>query len=428
MLLLGSIIEPGCIADIFSDPVQQPAWCGQRHKLLIDFPHREDLWTEYVRLFQNRDVKVDPYWREAHNFYLQNQSIMDAGAVLLLHNIHEDVPLPDGSRKEISTLQRCYNKIAADGVDAFRSEFQNDPVDILSEGGNRIDYIEMAQRINQVPRQVVPAGYQRVTAFIDVGGSSTYGRGSDVHWMVTAWDDTFSGAVIDYGRHAVLEAHGSIEAGVYVAIQESIAKCMQTWPSQDDVALNTDLLLVDVGWKNELTYRAIIESAAHNTLPSRGIAIQPGSEFRYPTGSGGKKGEGIRLVKVKNPAFKTLRQMEHYSSLWKTFAFERCRTPMGGNGRIALFGSDPIFHRDMTRHLASERREPVIVKDGTLTVDVWHLLPGQSNHWWDCLVGCAVAARYLGVELQTGRDIKAQRRASPGMSFSEKQRQKKLRG
>jgi hypothetical protein len=40
---------------------------------------------------------------------------------------------------------------------------------------------------------------------------------------------------------------------------------------------------------------------------------------------------------------------------------------------------------------------PVRVEARGRTVDEWRLIPGRDNHWWDCVVGAAVAASYIGV-------------------------------
>jgi len=40
---------------------------------------------------------------------------------------------------------------------------------------------------------------------------------------------------------------------------------------------------------------------------------------------------------------------------------------------------------------------PVRVEARGRTVDEWRLIPGRDNHWWDCIVGAAVAASFIGV-------------------------------
>lgn len=43
------------------------------------------------------------------------------------------------------------------------------------------------------------------------------------------------------------------------------------------------------------------------------------------------------------------------------------------------------------------------------TVDEWKPIPGRDNHWFDCLIGAAVAASITGAELKMGKPVKRER-------------------
>jgi len=59
----------------------------------------------------------------------------------------------------------------------------------------------------------------------------------------------------------------------------------------------------------------------------------------------------------------------------------------------------------VTEHLTAEYR--VRTEGRGRVVDVWKLRPEKpDNHWFDCLVGCAVAACIQGAILP-GTDLKA---------------------
>jgi hypothetical protein len=49
----------------------------------------------------------------------------------------------------------------------------------------------------------------------------------------------------------------------------------------------------------------------------------------------------------------------------------------------------------LSLHLASEYPTPTTAKG--VTVDTWARRPDADNHWWDCLIGCAVAASVAGL-------------------------------
>ena len=67
-----------------------------------------------------------------------------------------------------------------------------------------------------------------------------------------------------------------------------------------------------------------------------------------------------------------------------------CRCPDG-----MASASEPADAAALVEHLSAEA--PVRVESKMRTVDEWKLIPGRDNHWWDCLVGAAVAASYSGV-------------------------------
>jgi hypothetical protein len=71
---------------------------------------------------------------------------------------------------------------------------------------------------------------------------------------------------------------------------------------------------------------------------------------------------------------------------------------MGDRGCLSLFGDDAERHRLLAEHLTAEYR--VRTEARGRTVDEWKLRPEHmDNHWFDGVVGCAVAASIQGIEL-----------------------------
>jgi hypothetical protein len=81
---------------------------------------------------------------------------------------------------------------------------------------------------------------------------------------------------------------------------------------------------------------------------------------------------------------------------WKSFVQGRLLTQMGDRGCLSLFGERPVIHRLFADHLCSE--QPIRTTGRGRVVDQWRE-SGRDNHWWDALVGCAVAASIEGVTL-----------------------------
>ena len=80
----------------------------------------------------------------------------------------------------------------------------------------------------------------------------------------------------------------------------------------------------------------------------------------------------------------------------KTFAADRLQTPMGGSGRLALFGKDPEQHRAFANQVASEKRMRLQSDDGR-TFDIWSEAP--DNHFWDVVTGLCTGAAVTGLQL-----------------------------
>ena len=100
----------------------------------------------------------------------------------------------------------------------------------------------------------------------------------------------------------------------------------------------------------------------------------------------------------------------------------RLAVPMGDHGCISLFGDKPDQHRLFAEHLTNEYR--VKTEGRGRTVDEWKLRPERSdNHWFDCLVGSAVAASISGAVLPGTSGVPTAKRER--VSFAELQRRKR---
>jgi hypothetical protein len=83
---------------------------------------------------------------------------------------------------------------------------------------------------------------------------------------------------------------------------------------------------------------------------------------------------------------------------WKSFINARLRVNMGDRGCLSLFGTNAETHRMLSQHLTSEYF--VKTEARGRSVDEWKQRPEQpDNHWFDCLVGSAVAASMQGCVL-----------------------------
>jgi hypothetical protein len=87
-------------------------------------------------------------------------------------------------------------------------------------------------------------------------------------------------------------------------------------------------------------------------------------------------------------------ESQYDTNWWKTFVSARLRLGQGDPEAIMFHAGS---HEMLIEHLVSEF--PQRKEARGRIVDEWKLPPGQENHWWDCLVGCAVAASITGLEV-----------------------------
>ena len=117
-----------------------------------------------------------------------------------------------------------------------------------------------------------------------------------------------------------------------------------------------------------------------------------------------------------------MRHVVYDTNYWKSFVYARLAVPMGDTGCLSLFGRDPNEHRLFAEHLTAEYR--VKTSGRGRTVDEWKLRPERSdNHWFDCLVGCAVAASMQGAAMVGTGNLSPSKRSR--VSFAELQRRKR---
>src|SRR5690606_31895250 len=116
----------------------------------------------------------------------------------------------------------------------------------------------------------------------------------------------------------------------------------------------------------------------------------------YKRKRGDRLGLNWRLPGVAGK--RSIRHLLFDANFWKSFILARLSVPLGDRGGISFFGKDPHAHRLLAEHCTAEYR---VKSEGRgRTVDEWKLRPEASdNHWWDGLVGCAVGASLIGVQL-----------------------------
>jgi hypothetical protein len=397
-----TVIRPGDMADRILDRDKHPQWQGERTKMVYSFPTNEKLWARYTEV-RAESLRAERGLVDATEYYRQNQLEMDEGAVVAWHERF--------NHDELSAIQHAMNLKLQDEA-AFFAEYQNEPLPEEVTDDDLLTADQIAEKINRLKRGEVPIGCNHLTMFIDVQATLLF-------YVVTAWEDDFTGYVLDYGsypdqkrsyytlrdaRHtlSVVAPRTGLEGAIYAGLETLTKEYLgQEWRRDDGAAMRIERCLIDANWGNstDVVYQFCRQSV-HSAvlLPSHGRFVGassvPFSEYKRKMGD--RIGLNWRIPNVQGK--RAIRHAVFDTNYWKSFMHARLVVPMGDRGCLSLFGDKPDLHRLFADHITAEYR--VKTEGRGRRVDEWKSRPeATDNHWLDCLVGCAVAASIQGVTL-----------------------------
>lgn len=425
-LVTCTVIHRGDLADQLLDGVKSPAWQGERFKLVTAWGARADLWEEYAALRAEGFRPGGDKGEGATNFYRRHRAEMDAGAGVAWPARFEP--------GELSAIQHAYNLRIDRGEDIFASEYQNEPIDHAKESG-ALDPVAIAGRCGGFERGIAPPECEWLTAFIDLGQHVLW-------WMVCGWDDSFGCHVVDYGcwpkqlarvfvaRNAsptlddVYSHCGGAEGAIHAGLSDLVSKLTgREWTRSDGAVLPLRRCMIDAGWATDVV-RLFVRGNEHREklAASKGVGIGPGQTAiaDYRRRPGEKIGDGW-ILGVAGPD--RIRILRYDTNHWKTRVAGMLMRPMGTKNGVMLYGQRASDHEMLAMQLTSEY--PTRMEARGNVVNVWTRRPDRDNHWFDCLVGCAVAASVEGVHplaIIGGGPITTRRTR---VSFAEQQQRKR---
>ena len=421
-----TVIAPDDLADRLLDRQRNPEWSGIRTSMVRKWPDgekAESLWAEY-RAIQEKAFRDEAGPEAENEFYVANRAAMDHGS---------EVAWPERfSSTEVSALQHAYNLRYRD-PDSFDAEYQNKPRRHAEDESQTLQARHLVSRINGLPRRSVPIGAQYLTVFVDVQAQALF-------WTATAWTEDFVGTVADYGawpkqpggywtlakirktldsRYPGQTLESKLASGLTdLAVELQSAE----WTRPDGAKLSISRTLVDANWgaSTDTVYRWAAGPSGQSiaAIPSHGRFVGASSN---PMNDWAKKPGDLVGTSWKVPALAPGRQIRHCvwdTNHWKTFVAGRLLMPIAAPGSLTLFGTESDDHRMFADHLCAEFRVPTTARGRT--VDEWKQRPNQpDNHWWDCLVGTAVAASLSGARVATpGTDQPAKPRRRRGVKYA----------
>ncbi len=403
-------IYEGDLADQVLDREKCPEWQGECTKMVYSFPTNEQLWQQYADL-RSDSLRAGNGGREATEFYEKHREAMDEGAVVAWPDRYDP-------KKELSALQHAMNLKLRD-EEAFFAEYQNEPI-VEQESDEVLTPDIVVSRINGRNRNQVPLECSYLTMFIDVHDKILY-------YLVAAWETDFTGYLIDYGtwpdqRRGYFTMRdsqrtlglatpgagreGAIQAGLEKLTAEYLTK---DWRRADGATMRIQRCLVDSGY-----LPGVIANVCHKAgavmMPSKGIGLtagrKPMSSYRRQPGE--LHGQNWYIPNVRKTG--EFRHVVIDTNYWKSFVHARLAIEPGDKGCLTLFGSKDSQHRLFADHVAGSETWTRTEGQGRI-VQEWRLRPGApDNHWFDCLVGVAVAASMLGSTLPGLEPVKQSRR------------------
>ena len=355
-----TVIRPGDMAEQILDKTKHPEWNGERCKMIYQFPRNDELWERYADLRAD-ELRECGTFERATEFYREHRAEMDEGAV---------VSWPDRyNYDEISAIQHAMNLKLTDEA-AFWAEYQNEPLpeDLGTDEQLTVDGI--VNKLNGHAQRTVPVSANHVTMFIDVQKTLLF-------YVVCAWDDDFTGYVIDYGawpdqrrRYFTLgEANPTLQAkfprsGLEGCLYGGLKALTEDYLSReftrdDGAAMRIEKCLVDANWgqSTDVVYQFCRESAFANVIiPSHGKYIgassKPMSEYKKAVGD--RVGHNWRMPNIRGK--RAVRHVVFDTNYWKSFVASRLLESMGDRGSLSLWGRSSEAHMLFAEHLTAEYR------------------------------------------------------------------------
>jgi len=428
-----TIIKQGDMAAQMLDKKLHPEWHGEITKLMDSFPTNEKKWEEY-RNIQEESFVNGGNGEEATEFYRRHQSVMDEGASVSWPERFKDT--------EVSAIQHAMNLKFKD-EDAFFAEYQNEPRTGQDDEINLISAEALALRIlPNCKRGVVPAYATRLTGFIDLSKKVLW-------WGVCAWDDDFTGTIVDYGiwpeqktRYNTLASckvtmqMKRLGTSKEVYIQTGLEKLTdylimeRVWKSEAKVMFDVESLLIDEGWEQQIVH-AFYRRCKHKGIitPSKGRGIKVSGKPLNDPNTRPKPGEKRGNHWKEAPTKTGIRSIQFDTNYWKSFFHQRLECDVKDKSAFTLFDQKRHYHRMFSEQVTAEYYNELKHEGTGNTKQEWSQYPDKpDNHFLDVCVGNCVAASRLGAKLpilESGPKAQAKKQLKPSERQALKRKRKR---
>lgn len=389
IVTLTTVQNAKCLSFRLTDRAIKPSHNGVRFGLIRKWPSRMDLWEEYIATRRANQQAGDEYGRGAIALYVANREAMDDGVEMLVSHF---VPIEvNGESLVHSAIQQAFNKIADTSLEAFKSEYQNDPDPDEAPDTVGLTAGKVASRVSGLLQGEKHPDTQHVTIGLDIGKYYS-------HWVRVGWHGNAIGNVLDYG---VMETPGMMTADNKQAVINALLPALLQWRTDVSADGLPDFCLIDSGEYTDAVYEFVRQVGGTPFAASKG----------WPNG---------RLHMPKERTKDKLPFQECYAShlpseriwlynvnteYWKQWVHERFATAtfdeqqMPNSGTLSLFAApnDRRRHLSFSQHIVSEERREVF-EHGKGLVRKW-VVVNRNNHYLDATALACAAAGCLGVRV-----------------------------
>jgi hypothetical protein len=397
-----TVIRYDDMADRILNRTRHPEWRGEKTQLIYEWPTATKLWEEYSDIWAG-ELRNDGDGSVATAFYGEHRDEMDAGSKVGWEARY--------LQTELSAVQHAWNLRLKIGEEAFSSEYQNQPFDIVSmTSGISITSDDITAKVSQVKRGIVPVEFDRLVGFIDISQKCLW-------WTICAFGNGFTGTVLDYGlwpdqntRYSRLHSitrtlqrryrGRGVEGAIKSGLEDLVNHMCQQYAGETGGEHQVERILIDEGdGEHTDIVRNFCRRSTHSgaLLPAKGRGIKASSRPLC----NGKPSKNERF----GTYWKIVRNRDSTKSVhvdvnyWKTFAMRRLEVASEDSGSLNLYHQKPRHHQMFADQLTAETpKEIEDIGTGNRVIE-WTNPRTQDNHFFDCIVGCYAAASMLGCKL-----------------------------
>lgn len=389
MMATITVIKKGDLAERILEK-----WGGKRYGILRTMPKNMDAWNEYAEIMEQNRLGIGSIQernRLNNEYYIAHRKELDEGA--------EAAWETNRTEAEVSAIQHAMNLYFFDEK-AFWSEYMNLPKnsDVEAENLTPADLVRKIR--SDLPKGVVPGETQLVTVGIDIQKDCFY-------WLASAWSDDFSGHILEYGRFPKGQqklASRYPGTGFEEQIEQGLMELAQilqekVYRSETGETFGIAKVIVDANWGicRDNVKRVCKQTRPLKWLePTTGWGKGPNSRFFAASKAIGEQ-RGPEWKKLPLERGGIVRYYTYNTNWWKSFVRYRIQAGIHARSTFTFYAGTPAEHDKFFTHLLGETSSKLSGQYGI--IDQWVLIPGQPNHWWDCLVMSSVAASAAGIKM-----------------------------